>query len=1176
MKAPLPENEAARLETLQRYAVLDTLPEQEFDDLSRLAALICGTPIALVSLVDANRQWFKAKVGIDVPETPRDVAFCAHAILEPGVMVVRDALTDERFRTNPLVTADPKVRFYAGAPLVSPEGHALGTLCVVDHIPRDLSPAQLDALKALGRLVVNELELRRGVTDLSKAIRDRRFVESELDQLFDLSLDLFCIAGFDGYFKRVNPSWEQTLGIPKEELLSRPYIDFIHPDDQEATRREAEKINQGAVTFSFENRFRCADGTYIWLLWNATPNREQQLIFAVARDITVRKRAERRLAVGYALTRALAEAESLESASPLILRSICEGLGWELGSFWRLDEMAKVLRCVDLWHTPALEFPGFEKATRELTYKRGVGIPGVVWETGQSKWALDLPGRENFPRVKIFRSEGLRSAFGFPIRIDDRVVGVIEFVSREIRKPEPELLEMFDSIGSQIGQFMERRRAENELKLYADYLEAARLAQEADAKRLAQLVKELEIQKQKAEDATRSKSEFLASMSHEIRTPMNAVIGMTELALETRLTPEQREYLRTVKSSAGSLLNLINDILDFSKAEAKKIELDRIEFGLRDMLEDTVRVLALRAQQKGLELACHVAPEVPDALIGDPERLRRIMVNLLGNAIKFTEAGEVVLRAVVESRMDKDVVLHFSVTDTGIGIPAAKQKRIFEAFAQADSSTTRRYGGTGLGLSISSQLAELMGGKIWVESEPGRGSTFHFTARLGVQAAAREPEAPVPVKLRDLRVLVVDDNATSRQILQEMLTNWKMKPEAARSGPAALEMLVAARKAGEPFQLVLADGHMPGMDGFELSSRLKQDSSGRGVVTILLTFAGHREDQAQAKNAGAAAAVTKPVKQSELWDAIVAAFHVPRREKVRPSAARSPVRGPDRRLRVLVAEDNPVNQELVLHLLEHRGHSVIMADNGKQAIQALEKHKFDLVLMDVQMPEMSGLEATEEIRRKEASGGGHIPIFAMTAHAMPGDHEKCLAAGMDGYISKPLDPKSFAQILEAGAQPPAAADGDSAISTGVNAAGTIDGNELLARFDGNRKLVQSLIKAFRHDCPKMISKIRGSLSSRDARALADATHALKGSVGNFGNSSAFYTAREIEKMGREGKLNGAWELFATLEDDLARLVPALEAIGHIGHTRGGTRAKKNGSSKTGRRSRQHPAQRRKR
>jgi PAS domain S-box-containing protein len=264
MKAPLPENEAARLETLQRYAVLDTLPEQEFDDLSRLAALICGTPIALVSLVDANRQWFKAKVGIDVPETPRDVAFCAHAILEPGVMVVRDALTDERFRTNPLVTADPKVRFYAGAPLVSPEGHALGTLCVVDHIPRDLSPAQLDALKALGRLVVNELELRRGVTDLSKAIRDRRFVESELDQLFDLSLDLFCIAGFDGYFKRVNPSWEQTLGIPKEELLSRPYIDFIHPDDQEATRREAEKINQGAVTFSFENRFRCADGTYIW------------------------------------------------------------------------------------------------------------------------------------------------------------------------------------------------------------------------------------------------------------------------------------------------------------------------------------------------------------------------------------------------------------------------------------------------------------------------------------------------------------------------------------------------------------------------------------------------------------------------------------------------------------------------------------------------------------------------------------------------------------------------------------------------------------------------------------------------------------------------------------------------------------------------------------------------
>ena len=1168
MKAPLPENEAARLESLHRYDVLDTLPEQEFDDLSRLAALICGTPIALVSLIDTNRQWFKARIGIEQSETPRDVAFCAHAILEPGVMVVPDAMTDERFRTNPLVTGDPNLRFYAGAPLITQDGHALGTLCVADRTPRELSAEQLDSLRALSRLVVNELELRRSVGDLSKSIRERRLIENEVDQLFDLSLDLFCIAGFDGYFKRVNPSWEQTLGISKEELLSRPYIDFVHPDDREATLGEAKKIGEGAVTFSFENRFRCADGTYCWLLWNATPRPEQKLIFAVARDITVRKRAERRLAAGYALTRALAESETLEASSPLILRSICEGLGWELAALWRLDEVAQVLRCVDIWHSPGLEFPKFEKATRELVCRRGVGIPGHVWETGQSKWILDVPQREKFPRIQIAREEGLHSAFGFPIRIDQRVVGVIEFVTREIRKPEPELLAMFDSIGSQIGQFMERRRAENELKLYADYLEAARHAQEADAKRLAHLVNELEIAKQRAEEATRSKSEFLANMSHEIRTPMNAVIGMTELALETRLTPEQREYLGTVKSSAGSLLNLINDILDFSKAEAKKLELDHVNFALRDLLEDTVRVLAIRAQQKGLELACHVEQGVPDTLVGDPERLRRIVVNLVGNAIKFTESGEVVLNASVESRTSDDVVVHFSVTDTGIGISPEKQKGIFEAFAQADSSTTRKYGGTGLGLSISSQLSELMGGRIWVESEPGRGSTFHFTARMGLERAEAAGPASVPAKLRDLRVLVVDDNATSRKILEEMFTNWKMKPVGAESGAAALEALQRAQKAKKPFQLVVADGHMPEMDGFELSALVEGDQRFRGVTMILLAFAGQREDQARAKSVGAAAAVTKPVKQSELLDAIVTALHASARPKKQASAVRRPVRGEHRRLRVLVAEDNPVNQELVLHLLERRGHSVIVAENGKQAIVALEKHKFDFVLMDIQMPEMGGIEATEEIRGKEKRDGGHIPIFAMTAHAMRGDRERCLAAGMDGYIPKPIDPKSFLQIVETGASSAPAKTGEEE----EKADGAIDAKALLARFGGNRKLLQSLIQTFRDDCPQMMAKIRSAVAARNPRALADASHGLKGSVGNFGVSSAFGTAREMEKTARQGKLDGAWELYATLEDDLAGLLPALEAASD----RKVRKRTKTGKSRAGKKGRLPHTSRRKR
>jgi PAS domain S-box-containing protein len=1139
MRVRLPKDEAARLEALRRYDILDTVPEQEFDDLTSLAALICEAPIALVSFVDAKRQWFKSKIGVQATETPRDISFCAHAILTPELLVVPDVLADERFRSNPLIAGDPKIRFYAGAPLVTHDGHALGTICVLDRVPRDLGQPEREALKALARLAVAELELRRSVSDLSKATQERRRAELEMDQLFTLSLDMLCIAGFDGYFKRVNPAWERVLGIPSSELVEHPYIDFVHPDDREATIAEAKKLSSGAETVSFENRYRRADGTYLWLLWNSTPSTGEKLIFAVARDVTQRKEAERRTAAGYAVTRVLAESESLEIATPQILSSIAENLDWEVGAIWQLDDDGEQLRCLQVWHSTAAHFPKFEAATRDLKVKLGQGLPGHVWETGQPAWVTEIPESGRFPRIAIDREEGLRSAFAFPIRSGGKFMGVIEFFTTETREVDTELLAMFDSIGSQVGQFMERRRAQSDLVVYADYLEAARHAQEQDAQRLAEVVKELEVEKKKAEEATRAKSEFLANMSHEIRTPMNAIIGMTELALQTKLKPQQRDYLKTVKSSANSLVSLINDILDFSKIEARKLELDRAEFSLRDTLEDTLRVLAVTAQQKGLELACHVLPEVPDGLIGDPQRFQRIVLNLTGNAVKFTEHGEVVVRVAVESRSEKQAVLRIDITDTGIGIAPRDQRRIFEAFAQADSSTTRRYGGTGLGLAISEQLVELMGGHLSVESEAGRGSTFSFTARFDLQpsqdGSAKKVETP---ELRKLPILIVDDNSTNRRILEEMVANWGMKPKAVGSGAAALEAVETAHRAGASFRLLLLDSHMPVMDGFEVARRIRRRSHLRNTDLVLLTSAGQREELAKAKRFGVAAALVKPVKQSELLDTIVTILHPRARRgswEARPSRPHTSVR---RHLRILVAEDNPVNQELAVHLLEAKGHSVSVAGTGRQALAMTEKHQFDVVLMDVQMPQMGGLEATRAIRDREKASGGHLPIIAMTAHAMRGDREKCLEAGMDAYLAKPLDPALFVETVEVvggGSGPPAGPD-----EKGPAAGFTLA--TLLERFRGNQTLVNSLIRTFREDSPKMLRRIHEALTSRDATRVVEAAHALKGSVGNFGKTQAFDTARQLELTAREGPLDACWESYAALEDQLANLLAALHSV----------------------------------
>ena len=688
------------------------------------------------------------------------------------------------------------------------------------------------------------------------------------------------------------------------------------------------------------------------------------------------------------------------------------------------------------------------------------------------------------------------------------------------------------------GMLEQIEKRDHDLQNYREHLE------EVVASRTGELVTvntQLSTAKEAAEAASRAKSEFLANMSHEIRTPINGILGMAELALDRELSPEVREYLLMLKSSGDSLMTVINDILDFSKVESGKLELDPIDFDLHDNLSETIRGLAIRAHQKNLELMCDIRPEIPQWVVGDPGRLRQVLVNLVGNAIKFTEHGEILVAVERVSEAPGKMELRFMVADTGIGIPKHKQEVIFEAFAQADSSVTRHYGGTGLGLAISSRLTQMMGGKIWVQSEEGKGSQFYFTACLGIStrgAAAAPVESAA--NLAHVPILIVDDNTTNRRILLEMISSWGAEPLAVSGGPDALAALQRATECGKPFRLAVIDCQMPTMDGFALAQNIKANSAIRGTRLMMLTSAGQRGDATRCRELGIAAYLLKPVSKAELLWGLLAVINQPEngarvlvtRHSLR-EAQRQPVPQMSRQLRVLVAEDNAINQKVVVAMLEKLGHHPTIANNGKEALSLSSERDFDVLLMDVQMPEMDGLTATQAIREREKSGGGHIPIIAMTAHAMKGDRERCLAAGMDGYLSKPVKKEEIEQALSNLFGSDAAAP--------VPEKPQWDRSTALERLGGDESLLHQILAIFLEEYPKHLAKLRSAIDSNSPEQVERAAHSLKGELSYMGASEVSQLARRLEELGKSRDLGAAGGTLAALEQQILQFAGAVRS-----------------------------------
>jgi PAS domain S-box-containing protein len=911
----------------------------------------------------------------------------------------------------------------------------------------------------------------------------------------------------DGRPMDFNRRGAEYTGLSRDDSSGEGWLQVIHPEDRERMRDHGREATLSGGPYRVEFRLRRAsDGAYRWHLSYGLPMRDASgritRWFGTCTDIHDQKVAA-------------AELERAKDAAESANRE----LGREVEVRRRAEAAARASeRRFDAFinNSPAVAYMKDEEGrylfVNEPALRRfRTRAEDWLGKTDADIWPAEVAAEQRRNDLAVFASGQLTE-------LSERMVAPDGtehyFLSFKFPFTDPTGRRL---LGGMSVDVTEQKRAEEEL----------RKAKEA------------------AESANRAKSEFLANVSHEIRTPMNGILGMTELALDEEMLPHQRDRLRIVQDSATSLLSIINDLLDFSKIEAGKMELDPVPFDVHRELGNTVRSLAERAHRKGLELVCRVAPDLPAEVVGDPDRLRQILVNLLGNAVKFTERGGIEVGVELAGRRDDEVRLAFSVRDTGIGIADDKIERIFLPFEQADTSTTRRFGGTGLGLSIASRLVGLMGGQISVMSQPGVGTTFRFTARFGVTAGAA---APVRVRrLEELEVLVVEDSVFNRAVLVEMLTSWRMRPTLVSTAQEALQALEQAAGEQRSFALAMVDEDLPGEDGLHLANRLRRECAYNAPV-LLLRRAGIRRDGCVV-DGSIVTCLEKPFTPSELQAALAHVLRLShagcRRQPASPAEEPAALRA----LRVLLAEDNPINQKVALGVLRRLGHVVRVASNGREALTALEQEEFDVVLMDVQMPEMDGLAATAEIRHREAGTGRRLPVIAMTARAMKGDEEECLRAGMDAYLSKPFQPSDLARVLARlvsnglATQTNAAARAAPPVSpSAVSGPAIDDPAAVLEAVDGDAGLLRELVGLFREDSPLLLSEIRAALAAGDATVLGRTAHKLAGAISNFHARRALFAARQLEELARAGNLAGAGATLAELEAALAALRPALDDL----------------------------------